>query len=164
MPVKTSSRNLPCHQFLRCTLVSALVVSLLISGSQSVFASNISTQLASPLRVQPSSTTQSTPKIQLAILIDTSGSMDGLIDQTRNQLWQVVNEFTTARQNGITPILEIALFEYGNDNNAQASGYVKMYNEFTRELDQVSEGLFSLTTNGGSEYCGYAIKTAVSSE
>jgi hypothetical protein len=73
----------------------------------------------------------------------------------------VVNEFSTARQNGITPILEIALFEYGNDSNAQASGYVKMVNEFTRELDQISEGLFSLTTNGGSEYCGYAIKTAI---
>jgi hypothetical protein len=35
-----------------------------------------------------------------------------------------------------------------------------MLNDFTRELDQVSEGLFSLTTNGCNEYCGYAIKTA----
>jgi len=101
------------------------------------------------------------PKIQLAILLDTSNSMDGLIDQTRNQLWQVVNEFSTARQNGVTPILEIALFEYGNDNNSQSAGFVRMLNQFTRELDAVSEGLFSLTTNGGSEYCGFAIKTAV---
>lgn len=101
------------------------------------------------------------PKIQLAIILDTSNSMDGLIDQTRNQLWQVVNEFSSARQNGVKPVLEIALFEYGNDNNAQNKGYVRRLNTFTRELDAVSEGLFSLSTNGGSEYAGYAIETAV---
>ena len=101
------------------------------------------------------------PKIQLAILLDTSNSMDGLIDQTRNQIWQVVNEFSTAKQNGLTPILEVALFEYGNDGNAQNEGYVRQLSSFTRELDKVSEGLFSLTTNGGEEYCGLAIKTAV---
>ena len=33
----------------------------------------------------------------------------------------------------------------------------------TKELDKISEGLFSLTTNGGDEYCGLAIKTAVNS-
>jgi uncharacterized protein YdaT len=103
------------------------------------------------------------PKIQLAILLDTSGSMDGLIDQTRNQLWQVVNELSNAKRHGVTPTLEVALFEYGNDGNSKDTGFVRMLNNFTKELDKVSEGLFSLTTNGGSEYCGFAIKTAVHS-
>ncbi len=103
------------------------------------------------------------PKIQLAILLDTSNSMDGLIDQTRNQIWQVVNEFSRAKKNGLTPRLEVALFEYGNDSNSADTGYVRMLNNFTTELDEVSQGLFSLTTNGGSEYCGVAIKTAVTS-
>jgi uncharacterized protein YdaT len=89
--------------------------------------------------------------------------MDGLIDQTRNQIWQVVNEFSTAKQNGLTPILEVALFEYGNDSNSERDGYVRQLTGFTRELDKVSEGLFSLTTNGGSEFCGFAIKKAVNS-
>jgi len=103
------------------------------------------------------------PRIQMAIILDTSNSMDGLIDQTRNQLWQVVNEFSSAQQNGVKPILEIALFEYGNDSNSSKSGYIRQLNAFTRELDAVSEGLFSLTTNGGSEYSGFAIQTAVTS-
>ncbi len=103
------------------------------------------------------------PKIQLAILLDTSSSMEGLIEQTRNQLWQVVNEFSTAKQNGLTPVLEVALFEYGNDGNPKSEGFVRRLNGFTRELDRVSEGLFSLTTNGGNEYCGFAIRTAVNS-
>lgn len=101
------------------------------------------------------------PKIQLAILLDTSNSMDGLIDMARNQLWQVVNEFSSAKQNGITPVLELALFEYGNDGLSRSNGYVRKLSGFTRELDQVSESLFALTTNGGSEYCGVAIKTAL---
>ncbi len=118
---------------------------VILPGLQSAFASNIVEQ----------------PKIQMAIILDTSNSMDGLIDQTRNQLWQVVNEFSSARQNGVKPLLEIALFEYGNDNNSIGDGFVRRLNTFTRELDAVSEGLFSLTTRGGSEYSGYAIKTAV---
>ena len=31
--------------------------------------------------------------IQIALLLDTSNSMDGLIDQAKSQLWSVVNEF-----------------------------------------------------------------------
>ena len=101
------------------------------------------------------------PKIQLAILLDTSSSMNGLIDQTRNQLWQVVNEFSKAEQNGLKPSLEVAVYEYGNSRLAANTGYIRQVSALTGELDQVSEALFSLTTNGGSEYCGYAIKTAV---
>ncbi|MCP3671054.1 MAG: VWA domain-containing protein [Gammaproteobacteria bacterium] len=113
--------------------------------------------------VQPALATQQVaiPKIQMAIILDTSNSMDGLIDQTRNQLWQVINEFSAARQQGMTPVLEIALYEYGNDSNSIRAGYVRKLSGFTSELDAVSEGLFSLTTNGGSEFSGFAIQTAV---
>ncbi len=100
------------------------------------------------------------PKIQLAILLDTSNSMDGLIDQARNQLWQAVNEFAKLKRNGMTPSLEVAVYEYGNDGLSKQTGYIRQITSLTKELDQVSEALFSLTTNGGSEYCGYAIKTA----
>ena len=118
---------------------------VIVSVMQSTFASNAD---------RP-------PKIQMAIILDTSNSMDGLIDQARNQLWQVVNEFSTASQNDVKPVLEIALFEYGNDNNTVDNGFVRRLNTFTRELDAVSQGLFSMTTRGGSEYSGYAIQTAV---
>lgn len=104
---------------------------------------------------------QHRPKIQLAILLDTSGSMSGLIDQSRQQIWQVVNEFTEAKQDGVKPILEVAVFEYGNDRLSPQSGFIRKVSGLTSELDQVSESLFSLTTNGGQEYCGYVIDTAV---
>ena len=101
------------------------------------------------------------PKIQLAILLDTSSSMNGLLDQTRNQLWQVVNEFSKAERDGVKPTLEVAVYEYGNSRLSSDNGFIRQVSGLTGELDEVSEALFSLTTNGGSEYCGYAIKTAV---
>lgn len=101
------------------------------------------------------------PKIQLAILLDTSSSMSGLIDQARNQLWQIVNEFSKASRHGVKPTLEVAVYEYGNNRLSERSGYIRRVTGLTSELDEVSEALFSLTTSGGSEYCGYVIKTAV---
>ena len=43
------------------------------------------------------------PLVQLAILLDTSNSMDGLIAQAKTQLWQIVNEFIAAKQDGKAP-------------------------------------------------------------
>ena len=101
------------------------------------------------------------PRIQLAILLDTSNSMDGLIDQARQQLWQAVNEFSKAKRNGVTPVLEVAVYEYGNNGIDVQQGHTRQVVGLTRELDKVSEALFSLTTNGGNEYCGYVIHEAV---
>jgi hypothetical protein len=100
------------------------------------------------------------PKIQLAILLDTSSSMDGLIDQTRNQLWKMVDEFTHVKKEGVPAILEVAVYEYGNRALSANNGYVRKVTGLTTDLDRVSEALFSLVTNGGQEYCGYSIKTA----
>lgn len=101
------------------------------------------------------------PRIQLAILLDTSNSMDGLIDQARQQLWQAVSEFAKAKREGVSPVLEVAVYEYGNSRLDPGQGYTRQVLGLTRELDQVSEALFSLTTSGGDEFCGYAIDTAV---
>jgi hypothetical protein len=101
------------------------------------------------------------PLIQIAILLDTSNSMDGLINQARTQLWRIVNEFATAKREGKEPELQVALYEYGNDRLPREKGYVRQVLPLTTDLDKVSEGLFSLKTFGGEEYCGYVIKDAV---
>lgn len=101
------------------------------------------------------------PKIQLAILLDTSGSMQGLINQARTQLWKIVNEFISAKQNGQTPYVEVALYEYGNNAQPAKDHWIRQIQPLTRDLDKISEDLFKLTTNGGEEYCGAVIKRAI---
>jgi hypothetical protein len=101
------------------------------------------------------------PVVQLAILLDTSNSMDGLIAQAKTQLWQIVNEFIAAKQDGKAPKVEVALYEYGNNGLSAEKGYVRMVSDLTDDLDKISESLFALKTNGGSEYCGWVIRDAV---
>ncbi len=101
------------------------------------------------------------PLVQIALLLDTSGSMSGLIDQARAQLWKVVNELAVARREGVRPDLRIALYEYGNDGLPEKGHWIRQVSALTDDLDLVSEQLFALSTNGGSEYCGAVIERAV---
>ena len=99
-------------------------------------------------------------KIQVALLLDTSSSMDGLIEQAKARLWDIVNTLTTLKYKGKTPTIEIALYEYGNDNISSETNYIRQVSTLTTDLDLISEKLFSLTTYGGSEYCGAVIMDA----
>jgi von Willebrand factor type A domain len=98
--------------------------------------------------------------VQIAILLDTSNSMDGLIAQAKTQLWNVVNEFVRAKKNGRPPAIQVALFEYGKSTLSPGEGFVRLILPLTDDLDRVSEELFALKTNGGDEYCGWVIREA----
>ena len=98
--------------------------------------------------------------IQIAILLDTSNSMDGLINQAKSQLWKIVNELATTKKNGKVPHLQVALYEYGKSSLSYSVGHIRMILPLTTDLDKVSEELFALKTLGGQEYCGWAIQNA----
>ena len=100
-------------------------------------------------------------KVQIALLLDTSSSMDGLIDQARTQLWKVVNTFVDARRDGAAPYVEVSLYEYGNNALSVDNNYIRQVQPLTRDLDELSKKLFALSTNGGEEYCGAVIKRAL---
>ncbi len=107
--------------------------------------------------------------VKIALLLDTSNSMDGLIDQAKSQLWDIVNKFAYVKAkcgndpnpDYIRPNLEIAIYQYGNDNLSSNEGYIQQVLGFSGDLDEISEKLFSLTTNGGEEYCGTVIQTSL---
>ena len=120
--------------------------------------------------VEPSKTTVVTPKapfdgkrasVDVAILLDTSNSMDGLIGQAKSQFWTIVQQFAKAKKDGQTPVLRVALFEYGNTRLPASEGYIRQVVQLTDDLDKLSESLFGLTTSGGDEYCGQVIQEAV---
>jgi hypothetical protein len=102
-----------------------------------------------------------TVDVQIALLLDTSNSMDGLINQARTQLWTIVKEMSSAKRDGRPVRLQVALYEYGNDGLQQKDGFIRQVTGFTTDLDSLSEKLWSLQTNGGSEFCGHVIQQAV---
>ena len=122
-----------------------------------------STLLASPLHdVEISSVVEVSPVatepdgseiINLAICLDTSGSMKGLIDAARTKLWEIVNDLALAEP---TPDLRVALLTYGNNGHDPARGWVHVQTDFTTDLDLVS----ALSTDGGDEYVGRVVHLA----
>src|SRR5687768_1147360 len=100
--------------------------------------------------------------IMIALLLDTSNSMDGLIDQAKSQLWKIVNEVAAAKSgDNKQPNVKIALYEYGNDGLSADEGYIRQVSPLTEDLDVISEKLFSLSTNGGNEFCGHVIESSL---
>jgi hypothetical protein len=109
-------------------------------------------QVATPA-LAPAPAPAEKPLIQLALLLDNSGSMQGLIDQARSQLWTVVNHLARTKKDGQTPRLEVALYQYGERPQQLLA--------FTDDLDAVSEKLFAIGISGGSEHCGEVIKLSL---
>ena len=114
-----------------------------------------------PAKVEETPTSAAGNKIQVALLLDTSNSMDGLIEQAKSRLWNIINTLTTLKYDGKEPQIEIALYEYGNDELSSANNFIRQVAPLTTDLDLISEKLFALRTNGGSEYCGAVIQNVV---
>jgi len=96
--------------------------------------------------------------IDVAICLDTSGSMEALLEAARLKLWAIVNDLALAQP---TPRLRVALVTYGNRYNDHREKYVKIESDLTADLDRVSQRLFELTAEGGIEYVGQVLKTAL---
>ncbi|MFG0330333.1 MAG: VWA domain-containing protein [Phycisphaerales bacterium] len=125
-----------------------------------VFASNATGQAmfgAMHLDATRIAVTEERPVVDLALCLDTSGSMSGLIDAARMKLWEIVNDLALADP---APRLRVALLTFGNDGHSSESGWVRVDVEFTEDLDLVSERLFALTTNGGTELVGRVLDSA----
>ncbi len=142
----------------------ALMGALLLSASTAMGCNDITHKSEGQLLIAETLDTEKPSKqfVKIALLLDTSNSMDGLINQAKAQLWDIINEFTHAKcGNENRPSLQIALYEYGNDNLSSREGYIRQVIGFSSDLDEISEKLFSLTTNGGEEFCGQVIKTSL---
>ena len=104
---------------------------------------------------------KSNSAIQVALLLDTSGSMSGLIEQAKSQLWNILNELARTVRDGEETTLEIALYEYGNPSKGRNPNQIHQLSHFTTDMDLISQKLFSLTTSGGEEYCGAMIQASL---
>ncbi len=138
----------------RATFIRWSIVAVILSCVSGAWAAE-SVKPATPVVPEPNK-----PLVQIAILLDTSNSMDGLIDQARTELWSIVNEFIFAQRGGRQPEVQVALYEYGNNGLSVETGWIRQVVPLTTDLDKISEELFALKTNGGDEYCGWVIKEA----
>lgn len=97
-------------------------------------------------------------QVDLVLCLDTSNSMDGLIDSAKRKLWAVVNDLAKIEP---APTLRVALFSYGNNTYDAKAGWVRKDLDLTGDLDAVYKQLFALTTKGGTELVARVSQTAL---
>lgn len=142
------------------TLYVGATLALLACLASPLLAQDITIEIRKKPQ-EPAPFTGDRPAVDVAVLLDTSNSMDGLINQAKSQLWKIVQQFAAAEKAGKTPLLRVSIFEYGNTGLPAKEGYIRQVVPLTDNLDEVSAGLFQLTTNGGDEYCGMVIDEAL---
>jgi hypothetical protein len=103
--------------------------------------------------------TKSQP-VDVMLCLDTSGSMDGLIDSAKRRLWTVVNDLAKVEP---TPSLRVALYSYGNNTYDAARGWVRREVDLTTDLDEVYKRINALKTAapGSEEYPARVSKYAL---
>jgi hypothetical protein len=102
-----------------------------------------------------------TPKIQIALLLDISGSMNGLISQTQGQLWNLANTLSNYKKEEKNPNIELAVIAYGS--GTQENRHTEILSPFTTNIDIISEKIFGLQTFGSEEWCADALQIALDS-
>lgn len=96
--------------------------------------------------------------IDLVICLDVSGSMDGLIESAKIQLWNVVNDLARIKP---TPNLRVGLYAYGATRFDAKKGWVNKEVDLTDDLDEVYKALNGLRTGGGDELVARVTKAAL---
>jgi hypothetical protein len=101
---------------------------------------------------------QESRAVDVVICLDTSGSMEDLIDAARARVWDVIGELARMQP---TPELRVGLLSFGTQAGGENAGWIVQHSDLTDDLDAVYASLMALTIEGGEEYVGRAIHTAL---
>ena len=102
----------------------------------------------------------SAPTADVAIVLDTSGSMQGLINQVRDGLWKTLNSLGELKKDGQKAEVRLALFEYGSGVVNAEANYIQLLTPLTTDHTKLAQALFATKAQGGTEYSGVALKMA----
>ena len=114
--------------------------------------------LATLLMTLTTSLAEETRPVDVVVMLDTSGSMENLLDATRARVWDVVNELGRMKP---TPELRVGLISFGTDMATEEQGFIIRHLDLTDELDEVYAELMGLKIGGGTELVGRALNEAV---
>ncbi|HXK24923.1 MAG TPA: vWA domain-containing protein [Myxococcota bacterium] len=112
------------------TTIRALLVALLLLPS------------AASATAQPDSKVR--PRIEVAFVLDTTGSMSGLIDGAKRKIWQIANQLASGKP---TPDIRIGLVGYRDRGDV----YVTRVRDLTPDLDAIYAELQAYRADGGGD-------------
>lgn len=89
-------------------------------------------------------TLQEKPKAELVFVLDTTGSMGGLLDGAKKKIWSIANEILKGTPK---PDLRVGLVAYRDKGDA----YVTQVTDLTADLDKIYEILLGFQAQGGGD-------------
>ena len=88
--------------------------------------------------------TRGRPTLEMAFVIDTTGSMGGLIDAAKQKVWSIVND---VMKSPIHPKVKVGLVAYRDHGDAYVTNVLPM----TDDLDKVYSTLMDYRAEGGGD-------------
>lgn len=88
-------------------------------------------------------------RMDVVVAIDTTGSMQHVIEAAKRKVWSIVNELAKAKP---TPLVRLGLIAYRGEGD-EGTGYVLQTHDLTEDLDKIYQHLTALATNGGDREC-----------
>ncbi len=116
------------------------------------------TALATLLLTLSVSMAKETRPVDVVVMLDTSGSMEDLLDAARARVWDVVNELGRMKP---TPELRVGLVSFGTDLATEEQGFIVQHLDLSDDLDEVYSELMGLTIGGGTELVGRALNESL---
>jgi len=97
-----------------------------------------------PLFAKTAPTSQSKPRIEVCFVLDTTGSMGGLIEGAKQKIWSIANEMISAQP---TPELKLGLIGYRDRDD----DYVVKSFSLTDDIDAIYGHLRQFQAGGGGD-------------
>lgn len=132
--------------FMKAAVFSALILSLFVNVAQarSMAPAVADTNTASVNGGEVVWQQGESPVIEVVFVLDTTGSMSGLIEGAKQKIWSIATDIIQAKQ---TPIIRMGLVGY-RDRGDQ---YVTQLVELTEDLDSVYNALMKFQAAGGGD-------------
>jgi len=98
--------------------------------------------------------------IDVVFCLDLSGSTNGLLDDVREKLWEIVNQVNSYKP---APEFRIGVIGFSRASFGSSTSYVKVLQPLTTDFDLLNFELYKLkaAVEKGDQIVGEAIKTAV---
>jgi Mg-chelatase subunit ChlD len=87
---------------------------------------------------------QDKPYVEVVFVLDTTGSMGGLIEGAKQKIWSICNQVAAGKP---TPDLKVGLVAYRD----RGDDYITKVFDLTDDLDAVHEHLMAFQANGGGD-------------
>lgn len=116
------------------SLIEKLIMILAVTTAATVNGEN-----SKVLKVQPVG-----PNIEVVFVLDTTGSMSGLIAAAREKIWAISNTLATCKP---SPNIKMGLIGYRDRSDA----YVTKFTNLTDDLDAVYNELMAFSAGGGGD-------------